>query len=109
MKNKKNIVFNFPIILLLIYAIIYIPLFRIIYLCMEAKSKTLGNVFGAYQVSEVINKISYLIIIVSVIMKILFNAKKCEISKKKSAINMFIFVILIIFIMFFLRLATSFA
>lgn len=108
MKNKKNIIFYFSTILLLIYAIIYIPLFRTIYLCMEAKS-TAYNIFAPYQVSEVMNRISFVIIIVAIIMKILFNAKKCEISKAKSIINMLIFIMLLIFIMFFLRLATSFA
>ena len=111
MKNKKSIIYYCPTIILLIYAILYMPLFRIVYSYMTALAEmnTAYNMIAPYQISDTMNGISNIVVILSIIIKIFFNAKKCEISKTKSVINVVIFVILILFIMFFLRLATSFA
>ena len=98
MKNKK-ILFYVPTILLFIYAIIYVPLLK--YLAQSLVEENVSETFYmAYDVSQIMKKISIAIIIISVIWKIILNKERCNINKKTSIINIVVFIVLIITIVF---------
>ena len=98
MKSKK-ILFYVPTILLLVYAIIYVPLLK--YLVQSfVEENVSGTFYMAYDINQIMEKISIAIIIVTVIWKIIFNKERCNIDKRTSIINIVVFIILIIVIVF---------
>ena len=91
---KKKILYWLSNIILLIYLIIYVPIW---------KSLIAGDAqyVMPYERGEKIYIISILVLIVCIISRVIFNAKKLEISKANKIINIFVMICLIIALVLF--------
>ncbi len=103
MKAKK-VLYYIPIILLIIYIIIYVPLLR--YLINKYVDGV--SVIFTHDCNNMMDKISISVIAIASMIKLIFRKSKCEINKKESIINLIIFIILIC-VIFFLEIITNFA
>ena len=95
---KKKLSYWLSNIILIIYAIAYIPIWRLV-----ISSETNVNSYNGYQKyimpyerSKDMLKISILIILVCMILKLIFNAKKLEINKTNRVINIIVMISVIV-------------
>ena len=95
---KKKLSYWLSNIILIIYAIAYIPIWRLV-----ISSETNVDSYNGYQKyimhyerSKDMLKISILIILVCMILKLIFNAKKLEINKTNRVINIIVMISVIV-------------
>jgi len=100
----KKVVYFIPVIILTIYAIIYLPLLPV----TIDISNRLKDPHELYSVSYIMDKITIGVIACSIILKILLKSNKFDINKSLKIINTVSF-ILLVFIIYILRTIAAFA
>ena len=107
----KKILYYLPNIVLGIYLLIYIPLQRIILINLP---ESYINKYGfevylmPYDANLIMNKISIGILVVSGLLKVFFNSKKCNSGKSDKILGIILFIVELI-ILFILKTLTAFA
>ena len=93
MKNDiiRKIMYFIPNIILYIYVIIYIPLSQLLLKQLDIPANA----------NKIMNKISIVLILISFVIKLIFNKEKCDIKKSISIVNIIFYILFIILIILF--------